>query len=67
MREILTHSRYDGYKIKCGKCKCVFFAPFEDVRALCYDELEYVECPHCENRIYRSLFWKKYKREDINK
>ena len=67
MREVLTHPKYDGYKIKCRKCKCVFFVPFEDVSTLCYDEFEYVACPHCENRIYHSLFWKKCKREDVNK
>lgn len=61
MKQILTRPKYDGYKIKCGKCKCEFFAAFEDVQTLCSDEFEYVLCPNCTHRIYRSLFWKKHK------
>ena len=63
MRQILTRAKYDGYTIKCGKCKCEFFAAFDDVDTLC-DELEYVRCPNCTQRIYRSLFWKKHELTD---
>jgi hypothetical protein len=67
MRKILTQPKYDGYKIKCGKCKCNFFAPFKDVSTTRCEDLEYVMCPNCTNKIYHSLFWKKCKKEDINK
>ena len=61
MKSLLTRPKYDGYKIKCGTCRCRFFVPFEDVRTSGFwgDE-RYVSCPHCHRKIEYSFFWKKH-------
>lgn len=61
MRKIFIKPKYDGYKVKCGTCKCEFFAALGDIDTFGYDDIEYVMCPTCNKRILRSLFWKKCK------
>jgi hypothetical protein len=67
MQKFITKPKYDGYKIKCRTCQCNFFAPFADVDIIGYDGPEYVNCPNCNKRIYRSLFWKKHKSKEESK
>lgn len=61
MRKLMDKPKYDGYKIKCKTCKCRFFAPFKDVRAIGYDDLGIVYCPNCDAKIYQSIFWRKHR------
>lgn len=54
---------HTGYKIKCRFCKCKFFIPLIDVRVSGFDGAEWVECPDCGKKMYKSIFWRKCKME----
>ena len=61
MKSFITKPKYDGYKIRCRRCKCEFFVPFEDVHITGYDEIEAVLCPGCKTKIWHTFVWRKCK------
>lgn len=56
METMISIPKYTGYKIKCRRCKCIFFAPLEPPYGRAYP---HYRCPSCDKRIQKRFWWKK--------
>lgn len=64
MNVIRNTMRYVGYVVKCRRCKAKFNADFSDIRVGQVTGSNYVNCPCCGKLIYKTIFWKRIKKED---
>lgn len=57
---IIRNGKYTGYRIKCRKCKCIFYRKFHEVTRGLASGRTLTSCPVCGELIYYNPFiWRK--------